>query len=273
MTADGRYLLLALLVVVAGCNGYAGPETPVGTSPAGTGVPGTSTETPSTASEPTPYPDRDGDGFSACQERELLVDATPGRVDIYVEVDWTAGAKPDTDEMRELVALYDEAPVDNPNGEQGVDLHVVYSDELPGRDRPLAPENATRYDEHFDNAGRGYHHAVFVEEVEGSAMGRAADGTVLVQREAPNQSRGFHVNVFAHELGHSLGLTYQVFAGVDNYTIPYDRYPSVMNPAGLYETRSFSNGSNSPGDFDDWGYLGENLSVPDTGRLQDGPAC
>jgi hypothetical protein len=39
------------------------------------------------------------------------------------------------------------------------------------------------------------------------------------------------------------------------------------------ELLDFSDGINSEADFDDWGYLAENLSVPDTGALETTDDC
>lgn len=280
--SDLPIVVALVLLVLAGCSGFTAQGTrtptdvpvgsaavPVGTDTSATGTPTPPTDTPTAP----PESDADGDGFTACEERELLAGADPGRMDVYVEIDWTAGARPDADALAELVAVYDDAPVENPGGEPGIALHLVYSDELPARDRPLSTLNLTHYADSFDNAGRGYHHAMFVEAVTGSALGRGVRGTILVQRVVPNRSPTLHANVFAHELGHSLGLTRRAFTGVDNFSLPFERYPSVMSQVGVFETIRFSNGTHHEDDFDDWGYLDENLYVPATGRLADAPAC
>ncbi len=283
-------LAVALLVVLAGCSGLAPPETgtptetppsltPTATTPAtatsGTSAPPTDPRpTPTPTATPAPTSDRDGDGFTACEERRLLDDANPERMDVYVEIDWTAGARPSREDLRALVAVYDDAPVHNPNGDPGVDLHLVYDDELPARDRPLPTFNVTDYAGHFDNDGRGYHYALFVERVAGNALGRGVRGTILVQRAIPDRSPTLYVNVFAHELGHSLGLTRRVFTGVDNFSLPFRRYPSVMSQVGVFETLRLSDGTHHEDDFDDWGYLDENLFTPDTSRLaNESSAC
>lgn len=253
-------LLFALLVVLAGCSTFA-PPTDAPTAPDAT-------------ASPTPLAD-DRDGFTDCQER-ALTDADPDRMDVYVEIDWTAGAKPAPEQLQRLVAVYGDAPVANPSGERGVDLHLVYSDELPASDSPVDHTNVSWYRQrHFDNAGRGYHYALFVEDVAGDTKGKGDAGTIIVQHRNPEQAEGFYVRLFAHELGHSLGLTREVHDGVDNRTVPYETYPSVMSYAGVYEagTLDFSNGSKGPGDFDDWGYLAGNLTVPDTSRLERSGDC
>lgn len=249
-------------------------DVPVGSAdvPAGSRTPPAASPTTATPkSTATPDPDPDGDGFTDCEERRLLADANSERMDVYVEVDWTAGARPNVEELRELVAVYDHAPVENPSGEAGIALHLVFGDRLPAREGPLGLSNASSYDGAFDDAGRGDHHAVFVGEFE-AAFGKADPGSLVVQRLYPNRSATFHVDVFAHELGHSLGLTREVFEGVDN-SFPYEQYPSVMNRRGVYQTRSSSNGSAGPDDFDDWAYHAEHLYVPDTSRPAERSAC
>ncbi|WP_123535205.1 hypothetical protein [Halosimplex salinum] len=253
-----RHVLLVALVLLAGCQAVGTGSTPIDT-PARTVI------------EP-PYPptsDLDGDGLAACQEH-ALDGADPGRMDVFVEIDWTTGAKPDPEDLDRLRAVYDGAPVHNPAGETGVALHLAFDDALPARERPLPVENHSDYAaRHFDNDGRGSHYALFVDEIRGDALGHGENGTLVVQSGVPDRSERFTTQLFAHELGHSLGLTPDVFAGIDSWDTPIEQYPSVMNGEVARQTDAldFSNGSNGPGDFDDWEYLDGNLHDPDASRL------
>lgn len=260
-----RLLAVVAVVVTAGCAGVG----PGGTA----GTESVSTKTPT--SSPTPLSD-DRDAFTACQERAVLDDADPGRLDVYVEIDWVEGAKPDPEELARLVAVYDDAPIRNPGDERGIALHLVYDDALPARERPLALENVSQYEaNHFDNEGRGYHYALFVEEVAGPPKGRGESGTMVVQTDNPEMDETGYVRIFAHELGHSLGLTREVHEGVDNRSVAYEAYPSVMSYAGIYEakTLSLSNGSAGPRDFDDWSFVAAAGYRADTKRLPEVDEC
>ncbi|WP_436911177.1 hypothetical protein [Halosimplex marinum] len=257
MSRSERTAVVFLLVALAGCQAIGGPA-PVETSVRTTVDPPYS-----------PGSDLDEDGLTACQER-ALAGADPGRMDVFVEVDWTAGARPDPAELDRLRAVYDAAPVHNPSGERGVALHVALDEQLPARQRPLAVDNLSAYaSRHFDADGRGVHYALFVNEIRGDAYGHGENGTLVVQRDAENRSERFVTQVFAHELGHSLGLVPGVFDGIDSWDRPVERYPSVMNRRVAAETDrlGFSDGSNGAGDFDDWGYLDRNLYDPNASRL------
>lgn len=225
-----------------------------------------------------PGDDVDGDGFTVCHERNILGPAEVGRMDIFVEVGWTPEVRPEHDELNRLIEIYDDAPMDATHGaEEGVNLHVEYGNELPMQSEPVSGSDIERLaDEYFDNGGYGYHYAVFVEELDGDGLGWARDGLVAVQATGlPNEFST--LEIFAHELGHSLGLDRDVFDGIDSHDTPFEDYPSIMNYAAIHdheeEYLDFSDGTNAEGDFDDWGYLEENLYTPDMSQLESDDDC
>ncbi|RLF38265.1 MAG: hypothetical protein DRN03_00085 [Thermoplasmata archaeon] len=69
--------------------------------------------------------------------------------------------------------------------------------------------------------------------------------------------------VFLHELGHTLGLFYHTFEGIDNYScrdmLPgvwkYRNYKSCMNYEYAWFILNYSDGSHGKGDFNDWSNL------------------
>ena len=259
--------------------GTAASLTTAGCSDAMNGISDAPSDTSSSRSgersTPPPNSDVDGDGFTVCEERKLLDGAEVGRMDIYVEVDWTEGNRPDPAEFDRLTDVYDTAPVDASHGATpGMNLHITYGEPVPARSDPFGLDELHDYRrEYLENAGRGYHYALFVEEVEPPAFGREDEGHLLVQSRLLDSQRTL-TQVFAHELGHALGLTRDVFEGVDSArTHPFEEYPSVMNYDTEDELLDFSDGTNSEADFDDWGYLAENLSVPDTGALETTDDC
>lgn len=288
-----RYLLPLVLVAVlvggAGCSGITPatetPQTPVVTSersptPSSSPSP-TPTQTMSefTIGTPTPTtvsPDPDGDGLSSYQERTVLPNASPERMDVYVEIDYVNGTTP-PENLDQLVETYANAPVENPNGRDGIRLHLVVDDRIPATVKDTYMENSWDgvlrdegfQSEYFDNARRGYHYALLVPDLYGNVRGNADPGLLVAKASYPNRTDRLALQIFAHELGHSLGLTHDVFEGIAGHDRSYREYPSVMSYAGIYNssTTDFSNGTNSPRDHDDWGYLDENLFTPSTENL------
>lgn len=223
-------------------------------------------------------PDRDidGDGLTTCEERQLD-GAEIGRMDVYVEMDWTGGNRPDSTELDRLVDVFDGAPVEASNGaDPGMNLHLAPGSEVPSKEEPFGLEELREYRrEYFDNRGRGYHYALFVEEVSQPAFGREEDGDVLVQSSIADSRNMSSIQIFAHELGHALGFSGDTFEGVDSGRLTFDEYPSIMNYRGMERDNylDFSDGSNSERDFDDWGYLSDNLQNPDTSELDSTQPC
>jgi hypothetical protein len=129
--------------------------------------------------------------------------------------------------------------------------------------------------EYFDNRGRSYHYALFVDEVSPPAFGREDDGDILVQ-SGDVESRNINsMQIFAHELGHALGLSGDVFEGIDSGKLTFEEYPSIMNYRGMERDNhlDFSDGDNSESDFDDWEYLRKNLLIPDTSESHATDPC
>nr|WP_282594651.1 hypothetical protein [Halomarina salina] len=215
--------------------------------------------------------DTDGDGFGDGEEvleEERLPDADPLRKDVYVEVDYQAGATISDEERHRIVESYADAPVSNPSGERGIALHLVV-DEQVGGDSPVY-WNGRRgdwndlgdfYYDRFDNYGAGYHYAVVVDELDDDrTIGLGAEGVMLVE-DHPRAETG---STLMHELGHSLGIGSDTFTGVDSRERSVAEYPSVMNYNADNDFYGYSDGSSGDGDFDDWGYIEEHLDTPPT---------
>ena len=71
--------------------------------------------------------DGDGDGDVDLE----LPGADPDHKDLYVEVDYMPFHRPSDEVVAEVVAAFAAAPLDNPDGEGGIDLHVEVDDEVP----------------------------------------------------------------------------------------------------------------------------------------------
>lgn len=71
-------------------------------------------------------------------------------------------------------------------------------------------------------------------------------------------------SLFMHELGHTLGLFWDVHNGIDNKTTIYpwlngwniyENYKSCMNYRYAWNHIDYSNGGHGKNDFDDWGTI------------------
>jgi hypothetical protein len=214
--------------------------------------------------DPT-VPDTDGDGLAdglevASSGRFAVAD--PLRRDVFVELDYMTGEEPDADAIALVVERYENAPIENPDGSRGIDLHVVVDDEIPA-EQTTTPLDALRLRlAYFDNEGRGFHHALVVRDArrnDESLAGFASPGQLVlrISGEDPYTTRG-QAHVLMHELGHSLGLDRDAYDGIDSYRVAYETYPSTMN----YDAPSDVVRYSTNGSFDDWAYLDANLYTP-----------
>ncbi len=208
-------------------------------------------------------PDTDGDGLPDGAEvtaEEALPGADPLRMDVYLEVDYEADAKPETSVARTKQAFAN-APIDNPDGSRGIDLHVSYSDQL-NLSGPVETSTleSLALNGTFEHRGEGYRYALVTND--GVVMGPSgasagyAPGTVIdafITSYYPGTT-------FMHELGHVLGLSGGLAPGIDTYQVPAEAYPSVMNYN--VEQYVFSNGTSGPEDFDDWGFIEDHMAPP-----------
>ncbi|WP_226039012.1 hypothetical protein [Natrinema sp. DC36] len=215
--------------------------------------------------------DTDGDGLGDGAEvhrQDLYPDADPLRTDIYVELNRMEGVDLERAEIERVVDEFDTAPLANPDGSSGADLHVVYSGTIP-RESSTDVGQLTEYrSRYFDRAGEGYHYLAIVENVagdteRGNVIGMAGLGTMMVEAQWGDDHTGSTV---MHELGHSLGLSNTDFDGIDSARYSFRSYTSVMNYDAPREFYGFSSES-GPGTFDDWGYLDEHMFTPSTAAV------
>lgn len=206
--------------------------------------------------------DTDEDGFADPIEVRANASELPGadplHKNVYVEVDYMAGCS--LDPVNRTIAAFADAPVSNPDGESGIDLHVVFSGEIP-RKSGVAPDAVDDYEDQYGDRGlQGYHYVVLVQELHGLAGFNGA-------RESIAECRG---SVFMHELGHSLGLTKNI-AGVDSSAVSFHDYPSVMNYNAPRDYYAYSTGDAGESDFDDWALIGDSLdtTAPSTHQLRE----
>mgnify|MGYP006287659235 CR=1 FL=1 len=119
---------------------------------------------------------------------------------------------------------------------------------------------------HFDNSSVGYHYAVFIGQAGGentTRTGFQSSGPGYRQMAIEYQDGNF-AGTFVHELGHSLGIDDDDYAGVDSYTVSAAAYPSVMNYNYADSPLKLSRG----GAFDDWEHINDSQINPRPRGLQ-----
>lgn len=219
--------------------------------------------------------DTDGDSFGDDEEvflSEALPGADPLRKDIYVEIDYMLDYHVPQSEFAIVKSEFENAPVNNSDGSEGINLHLIRDDEVPFT-RVLEADAVSEYEDKYRDRGKeGYHHALLVNELKSERRdgetvflsGFGSRGTFVVAGSEGPERTG---HIFMHELGHSIGLEPSDFEGIDSTEISFHKYPSVMNynaPVGSY---GYSDGTNSDQDFDDWGHIEGTLYTPFTEDL------
>ncbi len=212
-------------------------------------------------------PDTDGDGLADVAEIEgtdVLPGADPLHRDVFVEVDYAAGCWGGLAANRTAAAFAD-APVENPDGESGIDLHFVRDEELGLVETDsVADLNRVRA-EAFDRRQQGYRYvAVGAKRAYRKNDGQWVEGWANERSAAVACTPG---ETLMHELGHLLGL-YPSYPGVDSEAVPFEDYPSVMNYNAGDGVYRYSTGTASEDDVDDWSIVANSLGDVGVGRLR-----
>lgn len=167
--------------------------------------------------------------------------ADPLHKDVFVEVDYMEMHQPAPSAIRAVEESFADAPVPNPNGTSGIDLHVDVDDQIAHNNvLNFAGTGGQDFDDvkdaNFDERRRlAFHYALFIhnQAPNDGTSGRAElPGNDLIVSlgewpEHPRQQAG----TFMHELGHNLGLRH---GGFENTNFK-PNYLSVMNY--FYQTR------------------------------------
>jgi hypothetical protein len=193
-----------------------------------------------------PYnPDSDGDGIPDGWEmygNDVFdypgAGASPCHKDVFVEVDYeerTVGGVIQSARMgdtlqAQLVAYYAALPLANPDGTNGINLHLYMSDVMP------ANTACSTYNSAFSYDPDAFHKLELCLADSGGAKGKGSIPGQLfhVTAQLVNQDPTDDLTepavyrwywFFLHELGHNLGLRHG--GNVNTNRIPH--YPSVMN--------------------------------------------
>jgi|GEM_PF-1831424 len=186
-------------------------------------------------------------GYDANNDGTIDVDlpalgANYRRKDIFVEMDYmyradaTNGLAPNQNVLNSIVAVFNSAPVSNPDGTTGITIHLELDDLVP-YDYTLDPYttefNALK-SVYFDaNRTAVYHYMIWANRYSTSTSSGVSMGIpatdFLVTLGGWNSNAGGtdyqKIGTFIHELGHNLGLTH----GGNDHTNYKPNYLSVMN--------------------------------------------
>ena len=189
--------------------------------------------------------DVDGDGIS---------DADPMHKDLFVELDSMELLSFSNSVINDLVVAFDEAPVENPDGFDGIELHIVMDDDtIPFQEVTETPDNGwpasapglrenyfgtltERLDFNADvileAKAKAYRYCLLLNEASTNVGGIAeygGDDFIIFAGSYP----GVHKSaVFMHELGHTLGLHH----GGGDAINGKPNYPSIMNYVIAYKS-------------------------------------
>ena len=161
--------------------------------------------------------------------------------DIFLEIDYMVGCKPDQNAINDVVKAFAQAPVTNPDNIDGINLHVFYGDEVPYKDMLSSWTEFYSYkSNYFGTADEAkpkvYRYCLSVNRIwlnppdydcPGLAEGIPCDDFILAFGGLHSRSRSKEAAIFMHELGHTLGLKH---GGGDDVNFK-PNYLSVMNYA------------------------------------------
>ena len=179
--------------------------------------------------------DIDGDGNIDLDLPSL--DADPNHKDIFVELDYMEFHRPPSSVINNVTTAFIDAPVSNPDGSTGINLHVIIDDQVEHQNslpiwsgfdaikRNYSGTATDRADSNSDNILEAkrqvFHYALFIHNQNGTTSSGISDGIpandfiVSLGSFGIDSSTGHRTGsndqqegTFMHELGHNLGLSH-----------------------------------------------------------------
>jgi hypothetical protein len=203
--------------------------------------------------------------------------ASPDHKDVFVEIDYMTGHRPSQAAIDMVTAAFAKVPnslfaIPNPDGSDGITLHVNIDEEIPHADQ-LGATGQNGYDwtdfdlikqAHFNRASSlSSHYCLFVHNAafqdgqpsSGISKGFPSSDFIVSLGSWPSRSvlgvnlgeggtASNQAGTFMHELGHNLGLQHGGFDGTQNKP----NYLSVMNYSFQLNGLRF-NGANNLFDY------------------------
>jgi len=201
--------------------------------------------------------DTSGDGIpdgASVHQEDSYPGADPVQKDVYVEVNTVPGASISDDALQSIEQEFDNAPVENPDGTEGINIHFIENREISDDEWGDNPDEIDQAAEFND---LGYHYVVIVNQGdisddhvdsgEATGVSYSSIASNLVESQGLEQSG----SILMHELGHSLGLGGDL-DGVDSRSVSFSQYRSVMNYNSPDTFFGFSDGSDSVEGTYDW---------------------
>jgi nitrous oxidase accessory protein NosD len=175
---------------------------------------------------------------------------------------------------RSVEAMFAAAPVENPDGSTGIDLHVD-TGQFDGGEYladtgidPTANRSRVRAFRRVHMADRRepiFHYGLVVPNATTAGRAFATESAFFVAASVDGErtTRGQFASTIAHEIGHSLGLLRTrgtAFDAVDTANLSTMAYPSVMNYDAPAAALDFSDRCA----FDEWAWLADRSLAPRT---------
>lgn len=189
----------------------------------------------------------DTDGDSLSDNAELFgfggldlryYGADPRHRDVFLEIDYYPGLKPDDTAIQMVVDAFADAPVSNPDGTTGIDLHVLVDDQIAAADvdndlNPAWTDFDLIKDDYFETRrNRAFHYALFANQFNGSrysGLSRGIPGHDFIVSlgtwSTPGGTIQQQAGTMMHEFGHNLGLRH----GGNEDANYKPNYLSIMN--------------------------------------------
>lgn len=195
--------------------------------------------------------DTDADGYNDSYEYEQNK-LNPMKKDIVIEVDYQKGTEKKSFER--LRNKFRNAPVKNPDGSKGINLHIIKDDMSLNITRWKYSKHINKSNKYYDYEKKGYHHVIVVKQPimfdgkQGGYHDTNIDSFVI-----KDTTQNYYM---MHELGHALGLSVSDYDGIDGLSKSLEKYDSVMNYNSILD-RKLRYSSN--GEFNDWKHINNSM--------------